>query len=171
MIAEQRGRVLLDVGDDPLLHLARDFRIALVVDARDLLVAVRDDAHLRRRRTGPSPTNDGAIPASRHAWASVAAASSRPVTATSVACAAERHDVARHVGGAADAVHVVVEGDDRDRRLRRDARHAADDELVDHRVADDEDVDAAGAREDLARAIRREGWQQHRRGGRRRTEG
>ena len=96
-------------------------------------------------RTG-SPTNDGAMPASRQASVSVAAASSRPVTATSVDLAAERDDIVRDVGGAAHAVHVVIERDDRDRGFRRNARHAADDELVDHGVADDEDVHAAHAR-------------------------
>ena len=34
---------------------------------------------------GAAPTSAGAMPASRHAWVSVAAASSCPVTATSVA--------------------------------------------------------------------------------------
>ena len=84
--------------------------------------------------------------------------------------AAERDDVARDVGRAAHAVHVVVERDDRDGRFRRNARHAADDELVDHGVADDEDVHAAHARDDLARALRREWRQQHRRDELRRTE-
>ena len=83
---------------------------------------------------------------------------------------AERDDIARDVGRAAHAIHVVVERDDRDGCFRRNACHAADDELVDHRVADDEDVDPAHARDDLARALRREWRQQHRRDEMRRTE-
>ena len=93
-----------------------------------------------RRRT------TGAMPASRHACASVAAASSCPVTADERRLAAERRDVVRDVGGAADAIRLVIEGDDRHRRFGRDARHAADDERVEHRVADDEDVRARSTR-------------------------
>ena len=110
-----------------------------------------------------SPTSTGAIPASRHALASVAAASSWPVTATSVARPPSAVDVVRHVGRAADAMAFVIEHHDRDRRLGRDARDAAGDELVEHRVADDEHVGASEAGGDRPRALRRE-RRQHRPG-------
>ena len=160
-----------NVGDDSLFRLARDFHIAFVVDPRDLMVAVRDHPHLRRRGTGAVADKRWCDP--RFA-AHLGERGGRLISAGhgyERGLPAQRHDVARHVGGPADPVHVVVEGDDRDRRLGGNARHAADDEFVDHRIADDEDVDAARPRQDFARALRREGWQQHRRGGLRRTGG
>ena len=108
-----------------------------------------------------SPTSDGAMPASRHAWASVARRVVHAGDGDERRLSAERRDVVRHVGRAAHPQHLVIEGDDRHRRLGRDARDAADDELVEHGVADDEDAGAAGRRRDPARAVRRDGWQQH----------
>ena len=103
--------------------------------------------------------------------ASVAAASSRAGDGDERGLAAERDDVVRDVGRAAHAVHLVVERDDRDGRFRRNARHAADDELVEHGVADDEDVARRSRATTIcARALRREWRQQHRRGEMRRTE-
>jgi hypothetical protein len=57
------------------------------------------------------------MPASRHAMASIVAVSSLPVTATSVAWPPSADDVVGDVGGAADAVALVVEGDHRHRRF------------------------------------------------------
>ncbi len=85
-----------------------------------------------------SPTNDGAMPASWQARASVAAVVVLSGDGDERGIAAERRHVVRDVGGAADAVRLVIEGDDRDRRLGRDAGHAPDDEPVEHRVTDDE---------------------------------
>ena len=62
---------------------------------------------------------------------------------------------------AADAVRLVIERDDRHGRFRRDARDAAHDERVEHRVADDEDLDAREGEDELSRAIRRERWKLH----------
>jgi len=148
--------VLGDLRDDPLFDLAADFRIAFVVDPRHLLIPVGHHAHLRRRGTAAVANErrrDARLPARlgkcRRAIVASGDSDQRRLSA-------ERHDVACHVRGAADPVHVVVECHDRNRRLRRDACHATDDELVDHGVADDEDVHAAHARDDLARALRRE---------------
>ena len=51
---------------------------------------------------------------------------------------AERRDIARHVAGAADFGRVAPDGEHRRRRLRRDARHVAIDEFVEHEIADAE---------------------------------
>ena len=48
--------------------------------------------------------------------------------------AAERGDVVRDVGGAAEAVLLLLEADHRDRRFRRNALDAADDEVIQHHV-------------------------------------
>ena len=58
--------------------------------------------------------------------AQVAAVSSSPTTPRSSTRAAERGDVVRDVGGAAEPVLLVLEADHRDRRFGRDAFDAAD---------------------------------------------
>ena len=63
-------------------------------------------------------------------------ASSSPTTPTKDAARAERGNVARHVAGAADDQLAAGHRKDRRRRLRRDARDLAVDELVEHQVAD-----------------------------------
>ena len=50
------------------------------------------------------------------------------MTAISVAWPPSAVMLCAHVGGAANPVRLVIERDDRDRRLGRDTRHAADDE-------------------------------------------
>lgn len=52
------------------------------------------------------------------------------------AACAERRDIARDVAGAADVNLAALGRDDRRRRFRRDPRHLAIDELVQHDVAD-----------------------------------
>ena len=103
-----------------------------------------------------SPMSTGAMPASRHA---LRQRRRRLVLAghrDQRGAAAERRDVVRDVGGAADPMAFMVEHHDRHRRFRRDARDASRDELVEHRVADDEDVGAAEAGGDRPRPVRRE---------------
>ena len=60
--------------------------------------------------------------------------------------AAERRDVVRDVGRAAEPVFVAREADDRHRRFRRDAIDVADQEVIEHHVADDDDATAGEAR-------------------------
>ena len=54
------------------------------------------------------------------------------------AASAERGDIARDVAGAADIGLAALGRDDRRRRLRRNPRHLAIDELVQHEIADAE---------------------------------
>ena len=49
--------------------------------------------------------------------------------------AAQRPRVARHVAGAAHAKFLVIELHDRNRRFRRNSRHAPEDEVIEHQVA------------------------------------
>ncbi len=58
---------------------------------------------------------------------------------------AERREIVRDVGRAAQPHVLRLEADHRHRRFGRDARHRADDEAVDHDVADDEHVLAGEA--------------------------
>ena len=55
------------------------------------------------------------------------------------AARAERRDVARHIAGAADLDLAVRDREHRGRRLRRNARDLAIDEVVEHEIADAED--------------------------------
>ncbi len=54
------------------------------------------------------------------------------------AAGAERHQIARDIAGAADHQLAALDRDHRRRRLRRDARDVAIDELVQHQIADAE---------------------------------
>ena len=85
---------------------------------------------------------------------------------TSDARAAERRDVVRDVGGAAQARVLRLEPDDRHRRFRRDPRHASDDEAIEHDVADDEHGQAGETRDQIAGAAGVERRQRHQEGGR-----
>ena len=51
---------------------------------------------------------------------------------------AERRDIARHIAGAADLDFAARHREHRRRRLRRDARDLAIDEIVEHEIADAE---------------------------------
>ena len=52
------------------------------------------------------------------------------------AARAQSCDVARDIAGAADIDLAALRGDHRGRRLRRDARHLAIDEFIEHQIAD-----------------------------------
>ena len=54
------------------------------------------------------------------------------------AARAERDQVARHIAGAADHHFAALDRDHRRRRLRRNARHLAVDEFIEHQIADAE---------------------------------
>ena len=92
-----------------------------------------------------------------------AAGSSSPITPSELDAAAERGDVVRDVGGAAEAVLLLLEADHRDRRFGRNALDAADDEVIEHHVADDQDGRPAAAATQRRQFSRRGGhWQQAR---------
>src|SRR6185503_15687677 len=102
-----------DLAKDAALDLTGNLDIGLVVDARDLLIAVGDDANLRRRwSTGVADER----------WCDARfAAGVRECRSAIVHAgdgdegrlAAERGDVVRDVGRPADPEHLVIEGDDR----------------------------------------------------------
>jgi hypothetical protein len=56
-----------------------------------------------------------------------------------IGTSSEGHDVVRDVGGAADASLFAAKLHDWDRRFRRNACDSADQELIEHHVADDKD--------------------------------
>ena len=60
--------------------------------------------------------------------------------------AAERRHVAGDVGRAAEPVFVARESDDRHGRFRRDAIDVAEQKVIQHHVADDDDATAGEAR-------------------------
>ena len=142
--------LLLHGAHDAVLDGAGDLGIRLVVDARDLLIPLRDDPHLGRRRArrvaDERRRDPGLVAGARERRRRVVLSGDGDERRL----AAERRHVVRDVRGAANPVRLVIEGDDRNRRLGRDARHAPDDELVEHGVADDEDVRAGECRRDPA---------------------
>ena len=77
------GGGAIDGVEERRLDGARGLRLRLVVDAGDLLVPRRHDAHLPRRRPGRIDDQTGGVePAAASAWRSVSAASSRPTRPT-----------------------------------------------------------------------------------------
>jgi hypothetical protein len=76
--------------------------------------------------------------------------------------AAKRARIVRHIRRSPDPMMFVLEPNDRDRRFRRDAIDAADDELVEHDVAEDHEGCAGKASDDLASSGRREKLRQGR---------
>jgi hypothetical protein len=60
--------------------------------------------------------------------------------AQQAAVRAQRGRVARHVGGAAEALFALFDAHDRHRRFRRNAADVAEPVAVEHDVADDEDA-------------------------------
>ena len=105
-----------------------------------------------------------ASPAYLHRWAARAAKARAQVRgrlvvadqAEELDAAAERGDVVRDVGGSSQAVLLLLEADHRDRRFGRNALDAADDEVIEHHVADDQDR-ASGRRIDQRRQVSRRG--------------
>ncbi len=151
-----------DGADDAVFDLAGDLRVVLIVHACDLLVPLGDDADLGRRHAlgigGDEPGFNAGLAAPLQQRLRVVVL---PRHRDERRVAAKGGDVVRHVRRAADAVCLVIEGDDGHRRLRGDARHSADDERVEHRVADDEHVRGGEGGNEAGRAIRRERRQLH----------
>jgi hypothetical protein len=62
-------------------------------------------------------------------------------------------DVRGDVAGSPDAVLIVIVFDDGDRRFGRNPRHAADDEMVEHHVAHDQDERRAESPDNVTGAV------------------
>ena len=140
--------------------------IGLEIDPRHLLLALRDDAQLPRRRSRvvghqvggvdaagaeALPQLPGCLVVTHHADQG----NRRP----------ERRKVHGHIGGPAGTVVVVVVLDDRDGRLGRQPLDTAEQEVVEHHVADDDHaatLEAAGSASvhvrDRGRGSRRVRW-------------
>ena len=99
-----------------------------------------DEAHFSRRRAAaigrPARPRSGSSFAS--SAFSFAPASSSPTRPAKMQRAPSDGDVARDVAGAADIGLAALDRDHRRRRFRRNARHLAIDEFVEHEVADAE---------------------------------
>jgi hypothetical protein len=67
--------------------------------------------------------------------------------------AAERRDVVRDVGGAAESELLAVEAHDGHRRFRRNAIDASDDEVIEHHIAGDGKRPAAELRDAVHEAL------------------
>ncbi len=142
---------------DPRHHRLFDrpvgLAVVLVVDARHLLVALGDDAHLLGRR--PPGILDEPVERrarGRQFSAQPVGRGVRSDHADERHAAAERQDVVRDVGGAAQPHVLRPEAHDRHRRLGRNARHVPDDEAVEHHVADDEHGESGEPRDEVAAA-------------------
>ena len=96
-----------------------------------------DEAHLARRRPRRIANQHAFDPAFlRQRRLELRARLVLADQADEDAARAERGDVARDVAGAADIGLAALDGDDRRRRFRRNPRHLAIDELVEHEIAD-----------------------------------
>ncbi len=124
--------------------------IVFVVDARDLLVAGCHDAEFARRAAMPIVDDAGGTDA--ELFEIGAEAHGRFVLAHQSDDAyvpAERRDIVRDVGGAAQTVIFVIEPHDRYRGFRRNTIDHADHEVIEHQVADDKDGAAGKARREV----------------------
>ena len=103
----------------------------------------------RNARTRSAPFASSAAPGSQTSTLSirlsrassafkVLPASSSPISPTKMQRAPSAGDIARDVAGAADIGLAALHGDHRRRRFRRNPRHLAIDEFVQHEVADAE---------------------------------
>ena len=153
--SRQRRPVVMRAIDLPL-DRAIDVGVALVVDARHLLIALGDDPHLFGRRA--RAVFDEAVRRRRPSPPAARAAARRPrrapTTPTSDTAPPSAAMLCATLAAPPRRTCSALEMHDRHRRLRRNARHAADDEPIDHHVAGDEHGQAGKARDEIARAPR-----------------
>ena len=116
-----RRRELANPAHDRRFDRRRDLTVAFVVDPRHLLVARRHHSQLPGRAPGGIADDarraDGASRQIREEPRAVGVVAH---DADSLDATAERDDVVRHVGRAAEPPRLMIEADDRHRRLRRD---------------------------------------------------
>ena len=152
-----------DACDDRVLYRSVDFSVALVIDPRDLLISRRHDAQLSRRAPG-GIRNDACRVDTQRLQLSEQSRCFRicPGDADRLRTPAERHDIARDIRGAAEAVLLAVELHDRHGSFRRNPGDTAVDEVVEHQVADDEDGPAGNPAEQRVESGHRQaacdGW-------------
>ena len=129
------------IGDDRSLALRAGRRGGLPIGAHQMRrVMLGDEAHLARglpRLVDHQIGHDRAVELAER----VGQRQARLVVADQTdenASRAERGDIARHIAGAADLDLAVPDREHRRRRLRRNARDFAIDEIVEHEIADAE---------------------------------
>ncbi len=145
--------------DHGRFHRPADLAVVLVVDPRHLLIAHRHHPQLpRRAAVRVADDAPGADREPREIGAQPLRFRVVPDDADDLHAAAERRDVVGDVGGAAEPVLLVIEPDDRHRGLRRDPLHAAEHEVIEHEVADDEDGAAREARGHVFEPAHVDGW-------------
>src|SRR3990172_12752572 len=144
----------------PLLQRPGDVFRRLAVRSHHLL-AVRDDTSLQRggpRRVGQQVFRGDA------GLAEDSSQSARRVVFSQDAdqprLAAQAVEVVGDVGGATEVKAVAGDLDDRNRRLRGDARHAPPHELVQHEISDDHDLSTSSRPQNGRRALRRDAAQE-----------
>ena len=136
--------------DELLLQLVADALPVLAVDAEDLL-GVGHDAELRRG--GAMRVLEDVLRVHADVGKELAQAGALVVAAADADepdLAAEGHEVLGHVGGATQSVVVRLPFNDLHRRLGRDAVDVPPDVLVEHQVADDEDLGSSAPVEGVA---------------------
>ena len=145
-----------------LLDLAFDVRIVFIVDARDLLVAIGDDSDFFHRRT--SRIVDQAFRIDAGGGELAAQTGGGRIGADEADkrdLGAQRSQVVRNVRGAAEADVFGLKLNDGHRRFRRNARHLADDETIEHHVACHQNGQPRQARNQIAGAPGVERRQRH----------
>ena len=142
--------------------VALGIAIVLVVHARDLLIALGDNPDLFSRR----PRRIVHQPVVGHAGCRQRLTQPRGRVVVSHdsherRATAERHQVVRHIRGAAETAVLGLKPHDRHGRFGRDARHTADDEAIEHDVADHEHAQAWETQHEIARASRADRRKRH----------
>ena len=164
------GRASADARGQRLLDAAADLVIVLVVDACDLLVPIGDNADFFRSRPGRILDQSlGADPCGRELPPHRRRGAIRADDPDQGDPRAERREIVRDVRRPAEPHVLRVEAHHRDRRFRRDPRHPADEEPVEHDIAGDKDPHSGEPRHDSGRAAAVDWGQDHRRGGGTRT--
>ena len=148
----------LERGDDALLHGAVNGRAPLAVGAHDQL-AMRDDARLQGSRSA-HVNYQTLFGVERACLAQLRAHALARAVATHYADdrgeRAERTQVRYDVRRAAQVHRLAPDVHYGDGRFRRDARHVAPHELVEHHVAEDDDRFVSHRRDDFKRALCRQ---------------
>ena len=143
------GGHIADGAHQPLLDLTLGGSGDFVVHPQQLLAA-GDEASLQCRRPGgvsDDKTFDPGLGGDQPEGFMALAIAAHQADQTHMT--AQRRDIARHIARRPEHDQFTVPGQHRDRRLRRDPRHLAIDEAVDHQVADAGDADTGDGGEQM----------------------